>query len=188
MVDDIIPGVIISEMPKLRSTTCWSLSWTTTTTSSLFSFAHRALWNIGKKFVNVLLLTFFLPFLTCFFTCIGKLYRISSPSPHRGMWATFRRIGADVGGYEKRNMSFHRPHPPYHTTTTPTTTPTCAPMPYPPNCPCDSTKRQSQSHFAGVFRNYFESFLNNSWPHYPSKLISGYRFGTFWYVISDGWR
>lgn len=54
--------------------------------------------------------------------------------------------------------------------------------------PCDSTKQQSRSHFEGAFRNYFDSFLNNSWPHYPSKLISGFRFGTFWYVISDGWR
>ena len=49
----------------------------------------------------------FSTFLTCFFSNISDFFanlrepcRISGPSPHRGMWATFWRSGADVGGNE----------------------------------------------------------------------------------------
>jgi len=85
--------------------TCWSLSRTTTITSPHLSFGHPVLWNVKRKLVSVLLLIF--KHFWRVFTSIGDFFadfrepcQFSSPSPHRGMWATFWRSGADVAGYE----------------------------------------------------------------------------------------
>jgi hypothetical protein len=107
MVDDIIPGVIISEMPKLRSTTLTrvDLYLEPPPLPPLSLVCPSRAVERRKKVCKCFTIDFFTIFDVFFhqyrrFFHLRELYRISSPSPHRGMWATFRRIGADVGGYE----------------------------------------------------------------------------------------